>query len=106
MAKFFGPIGYAETVETKPGVWTEQITERNYSGEVLKNTSQWSTSSNSTNDDLNVNIRISIVADPFAYQNFQSIKYIEYMGAKWKIKSVDPQHPRLILEIGGLYNGK
>ena len=25
--KFYGPIGYAEMVETSPGVWDEKITE-------------------------------------------------------------------------------
>lgn len=106
MAKFYGPIGYAETVETSPGVWKDRITVRNYYGEVIRNTSKWSTSSDSTNDNLNVDNQISIVADPFAYQNFYSMKYIEFMGAKWKIIKVEPKHPRLILTIGGLYNGQ
>ena len=106
MAKFYGPVGYAETVETSPGVWTEQITIRNYSGELVRNTSRWSTSSDSTNDDLNINNQISIVADPFAYQKFHNMKYIEYMGVKWKITSVEVQRPRLILTIGGVYNGQ
>lgn len=105
MAKWYGVIGYAETVEKTPGVWKEEITERNYSGDVIRNTSRWSTSSDSTNDDLTVNNQISILADPFAYQNFHSIKYLEFMGAKWKVNSVDAsQYPRLILTIGGVYN--
>ncbi len=106
MAKFYGPVGYAETVETSPGVWTEQITVRNYSGELVRNTSRWSTSSDSTNDDLNINNQVSIVADPFAYQKFHQMKYIEYLGVKWKITSVEVQRPRLILTIGGVYNGQ
>lgn len=106
MAKFYGPVGYAETVETSPGVWTEQITVRNYSGELTRNTSRWSTSSDSTNDDLTINNQISIVADPFAYQKFHNMKYIEYLGVKWKITSVEVQRPRLILTIGGVYNGQ
>lgn len=105
MAKWYGVIGYAETVETSPGVWKEKITERNYSGDVIRNTSRWSTSSDSTNDDLTVNNQISILADPFAYQNFHSIKYLEFMGAKWKVTNVDAgQYPRLLLTIGGVYN--
>ena len=106
MAKFYGPIGYAETVETRPGVWTDRITERKYSGDVIRNASKWSTSSDSTNDDLNINNQISIIADPFAYQNFHTMKYVEFMGTKWKITSVEVKYPRLILSVGGVYNGQ
>ena len=105
MAKWYGVIGYAETKETSPSVWKEVITERNYVGDVIRNTSRWSTTQVSTNDDLNINNQISIIADPFAYQNFHSMKYIEFMGTKWKINSVEVQYPRLILSIGGVYNG-
>jgi hypothetical protein len=106
MAKWFGVIGYAEeTSQTSPGVWGDSITEREYAGDVIRFNSRWSTSSDSTNDDLNINNQISILADPFANQNFHSMKYIEFMGAKWKITSVEVQYPRLILTIGGVYNG-
>lgn len=103
MAKFFGAIGYAETKETTPGVWEEQITERTYYGDLTRNTRRLQTS-DKLNDDINVTNEISIVADPFAYQNFHSMKYIVFMGAKWKIESVEVQYPRLILTVGGVYN--
>lgn len=106
MAKFYGVVGYSETSETSPGVWDSVITERTYSGDVIRNTSRWTTSSDSTNDDLNISNQISIIADPYANQNFHSMKYIEFMGTKWKITSVDVQYPRLILTIGGVYNGQ
>ena len=107
MAKFYGVVGYGETLETKPGVWTDRIVEREYSGDLIRNlTSKWSKSSDSTNDNLNINNQISIVADPFAYQNFHAMKYVEFMGTKWKIESVEVQYPRLILTVGGVYNGK
>lgn len=104
MAKFYGSIGYAETVETKPGVWEEQITEHIYYGDLIRNTRRLQ-SSDKLNDDINVANEISIVADPFANQNFHSMRYVEFMGAKWKISSVEVQYPRLILTIGGVYNG-
>lgn len=104
MAKWYGPIGYAETVETRPGVHKDIITERNYSGDLLQNTRSLN-SSDQLNDDINVANKISIVADPFAYQNFHSMKYVEFMGAKWKIARVEVNRPRLILTIGGVYNG-
>ena len=105
MAKFYGPIGYAISSEIRPGVWKDTVTEKPYPGDVIRNTSKWTTTSDSTNDDLNVSNQISIIADPFAYQNFHCIKYVEFMGAKWKVTSVDVQHPRLLLTLGGVYNG-
>lgn len=104
MAKFYGSIGYAETVETKPGVWVEQITERKYYGDITRNARRLQTSGQ-LNDDINVSNEISIVADPFANHNFHLMRYVEFMGAKWKISNVEVQYPRLILTIGGLYNG-
>lgn len=104
MAKWYGVIGYAELVETKPGVWKEQITERSYYGDLIRNTRSLQTA-DQLNDNINVANEISIVADPFANQNFHAMRYVEFMGAKWKISRVEVQRPRLILTIGGVYNG-
>ena len=106
MAKWHGKVGYSETVETVPGVWTPQITVHEYTGDVLRNTSRWAGDSKSTNDNLTINSQISIVADPFAIDKFYSMKWIEFMGAKWEISSVEPQLPRLILTLGGVFNGE
>jgi hypothetical protein len=103
MAKFYGSIGYAITSETSPGVWQEQITERNYYGDVIRNLSKIQSGEN-LNDNLNVDNKISIVSDPYAYENFQSMRYVKWMGALWKITSVEVQRPRLILSVGGVYN--
>jgi len=104
MAKFYGIIGYSVTEETSPGVWTESITERNYYGDVIRNTRRWQPGEG-LNDNLTINNIISIVADPFAYQHFHAIRYIKWMGASWKIDNIEVQKPRLILTIGGVYNG-
>lgn len=104
MAKFYGVIGYAETTETSPGVWSEVVTEKNYYGDVLKDSRRWQAGEN-LNDNLTVTNRISVVADPFAYQNFHAMRYIKWMGAFWKVSEVDVQRPRLILTLGGVYNG-
>lgn len=106
MAKFYGKIGYSITTEVRPGVYKSRIIERSYYGDVLRDTSRWSASPDSTNDDLNISNQISIVSDQFAYQNSRSIKYVEFMGAKWKVTNLEIRHPRLILTIGGVYNGK
>jgi len=104
MGKFYGAIGYAESTETSPGVWTEIITERNYSGDVIKNVSRWQAGEN-LNDDLTVNNSISVLADPYALINFQLMRYVTWLGGNWKITNVEVQRPRLILTIGGVYNG-
>ena len=104
MAKFYGKIGYAVTTETEPGVWVEQITERSYYGDVIRNVRKLQTS-DQVNDDINISNEISIVADPFAYQNFHSMRYVEYMGTRGKVQSVEVSYPRLILGVGGVYNG-
>lgn len=103
MAKWYGVIGYAETVETEPGIWDEQIIERPYYGDLVRSTRRIQNTS-TINNDINVANEISVVADPFANQNFHSICYVEFMGAKWTVSNVEVQFPRLILTIGGVYN--
>lgn len=104
MGKFCGTVGYAVMKETSPGVWEEEIVRLQYFGDLIRNTRRLESSGN-VNDDINIANDISIVADPFAYENFHAMRYVEFMGAKWKITSVDAsQRPRLILTIGGLYN--
>lgn len=102
MAKWFGSIGYAETVETTPGVWVEQITVREYYGDLTRNTRRLQTA-DKINDDININNELSIISDPYAMNHFYSMRYAEFMGAKWKITNVEVQYPRLILSLGGLY---
>lgn len=105
MAKFYGKIGYANTVETKPGVYEEQIVERSYYGDLIRNTRRLQ-SADQVNDDINISNEISIVADPYATNNFHTMRYAVFMGAKWKISNVEVSYPRLILTLGGVYNGQ
>lgn len=105
MAKFYGVISYAVTKETAPGVWTEEIAEQSYYGDLTRNMRRLQDSGD-LNDDINVANEISIVADPYANANFHSMRYVAFMGAKWKISKVEVQYPRLILTLGGVYNGK
>lgn len=101
--KYCGQIGYSQTVETSPGVWTETITERTYYGDVIRNNRRLQ-DSNQVNDNVTISNEISVIADPYACHNFHMIRYLTFMGTKWKVSSVDVQYPRLILTIGGLYN--
>lgn len=104
MAKWYGVIGYADTVEVEPGIWEEQVTERPYYGELIRNTRRLQTT-DKVNDDLTISNQISIVSDPYAINNFHAMKYAVLWGTKWKITSVEVQYPRLVLEVGGIYNG-
>ena len=109
MAKFFGKIGFADG--TRSGTGEEEgivkelpIVERPYYGDVIQNSRRFEQGSD-INDDLNVSNRISIVADAYAEQHFFNMKYVKWMGANWKVTNVDVQRPRLILTIGGVWNG-
>lgn len=104
MARTVGLIGFGFTSETSPGVWDEQIVERKYRGELLQNSYRFQTT-NQINDDINLSSRISIVADIYAHKNSHAMKYVEFMGVKWKITNIEVQHPRLILTVGGVWNG-
>ncbi len=104
MAKFHDKIGYSQSVETSPGVWTDQITERTYSGEIQRETKQW-TNSGQLNDNLVINNRISIISDDFANSNFSAMKYVVWHGVYWSISNIEILRPRLILSLGGVYNG-
>lgn len=105
MAKFYGVIGYGEFAEVVPGVWEDVITERKYYGDVLRNTRKMEDGEH-LNNDLTVSNSISIVADAYANQHFFEIRYIKWMGTLWRISDVEVKSPRLILRIGGVYNGE
>lgn len=107
MAKFYGVIGYGETVETPAdsGIWKEQITEFTYYGDVVRNTRSIREGESTTNNDLSVNNSISIVADAYANDHFFAIRYIRWAGTLWTVTEVDVLSPRLLLRLGGVYNG-
>lgn len=104
MAKWFGTICFVETVETTPGVWTEQITKREYYGDLIRNSRRLQTS-DKVNDDINITNELSIVADPYAMNHFHSIRSAELYGTEWKITNVEVRYPRLTLSLGGVWNG-
>jgi hypothetical protein len=104
MARFFGRIGYGETVETAPGVHQDDIVEREYFGDVIRNARNLKEGEN-LNPDLSVQNSISIVADAYANDHFFAIRYVEWAGALWTVSSVEVQSPRLLLRLGEVYNG-
>lgn len=107
MPKFFGPIGFVTPIEDPAGsgIWVEDATEKNYRGEVIKNSRSWE-SAQQLNDNLNIRNSISIVADPYISNKINTIRYVKWLGTYWKVTDVEVQYPRLVLILGGVYNGQ
>lgn len=102
--KYRGKVGYGEQIETAPGVHEDVITEHSYFGDVIRNTRRL-VNGEKVNDDLSVGNSISILADAYANEHFFAIRYVEWAGSLWKVSEVEVQRPRLILRLGGVYNG-
>lgn len=105
MAKYYGGIGYF-LPQSKPvnGVCRERMVERSYFGDVLSNFYKTRPGEN-VNDDIEISNKISVISDDFSLSNYGYMRYIRWNGASWKITSVEVAFPRLILTIGGIYNG-
>lgn len=101
--KFHGVIGFAVQSETAPGVWTDSFEEKFYKGDVIRNYSKWQKGEN-LNDDIEISNQICILGDYYAYQNLSTMKYVEWMGSKWKITGIDVDRPKIKLSIGGIFN--
>lgn len=103
--RFFGKVGYQIETESTDSVWAKTMVAKSYFGDVIRNNTRRDTG-DTINDQIDINNRISIVADPFAFENFQNMKYVEWLKQLWNIKSIELQPPRIILEVGGVYNGE
>lgn len=104
MAKFYGKVGYGESVEKSNGIWEDVITERPYYGDVVRN-SRKLVAGEEINSDITVGNSIRIVADDHANQHFFAIRYVEWAGTLWTVSDVEVQSPRLLLRLGGVYHG-
>lgn len=103
MARWYGEIGFGETVETAPSVFSEKIVPRKYFGEIIRNNRKLQTA-DKVNDDITITNQISILCDPYAMENFHAMRYVTFMNSKWKITDVEVDYPRLTLTLGGVYN--
>lgn len=104
MAKWYGVIGFAETVEVEPGIWEERIIEREYYGELLGNSRRIQATS-SVNDDVLISNEISVLMDPYAVSHFHAMRYASFGDAEWKVTNIEVQYSRLLLTLGGVWNG-
>lgn len=103
MAKFYGEVGYAISTETAPGVWVDEIVERNYRGDILLDQRRWQPA-DQVNDNINVDNKVSIMADPYMYENLDTIRYVSLYGTKWKVQTITILRPRIDIYLGGVYN--
>lgn len=103
--KYHGEIGFAMTEETVPGVWEPKIVPRSYKGDVISVKKRYVTA-DKINDDIDITNQISIIADPFISENFYNIRYVTFMGQRWKVTDINIEYPRITLSIGGIYNGE
>ena len=106
MAKWHGNIGFATTYESSPGIYQDTIIERIYKGDLLVLGKRYESRDSSDIDNITTSNKISIVSDPYARDNFFSIRYATLNGAKWKVSDVSVEYPRLVLTLGGVYNGE
>ncbi len=106
MAKFYGEIGYGETVEdpSGSGIFVDEITEFSYYGDVIRNSRQLVNGEN-LNNDISVGNSISIVADEYATAHIFAIRYVKWAGVLWTVTTVEVKSPRLLLSLGNVYNG-
>ena len=102
MAKYFGNIGFATQVETSPGIWEDAIVDRPYKGDILRNNRRYD-NGDSINDNLSLSNTFSIVSDAYLYSHIPAMRYLEYLGSKFKITSVDIERPRVNISVGGAY---
>lgn len=103
--KFYGPVGFIEVVEKRPGVKVTTPVEYNYAGDILRRSLKYQ-SGESVNDTISPENQISILSDPYARKHAASMRYVKWMGTAWKITDISVQYPRLILTLGGPYNGE
>lgn len=104
MARFYGKVGFGQTVETRPGVMEDVITERSFYGDVLRPGRSFELN-DKVNRDVSATNRISILADDTAIQNADAIRFVEWRGVLRYVNSVNEERPRLILSLGEVYNG-
>lgn len=105
MAKYAGLVGYATDVQSSPGVWSQVIAPKRMRGDIIRQSS-----SNQNDDKVNSDValvhRVSLVGDAFAFDNYFKIKWVTLYGQKWEVTTIEVQRPRLIVSLGGIWNGE
>lgn len=103
--KFFGRIGFwEEDVEVAKDVYRPRITEKPYTGDLMRNFRNF-VESDKQNDDISTSNQISILSDLYMQNHLSSIRYILWNGQRFKAKNVTIDYPRVTIEMGGVYSG-
>jgi hypothetical protein len=105
MAKFTGKVGFIEFVESEPGLFRPVVIEKSFSGDLLLDRRGWKASEH-TSGDVFVSNRISLLANADLVNNLANIKYVIFMGVKWKVATFEILLPRVILTLGEVYNAE
>ena len=107
MAQYSGMLGYVMPAkEDPPGIWkpsavVEKLGRGDLIGQTINNEDVGGLS-----DGITINNQLSIIMDPFVNKNLESLKYVILYGTRWEIKSMTINRPRVILTLGGVYNGE
>lgn len=104
MDKYSGLIGFVRNYEKEPGIWEDEVTEKHYTGDILKNNQRFAVS-NTTSGEIKITNQFSIMGNSYAFDHVSDIRYLEWRGNRWIIETIELQYPRLVMTIGGLYNG-
>lgn len=104
MAKFSGLVGYITQSEISPGVWSSVENSIMMKGDVIRQSSN-TQNDDKVNSDITLSHRVSLIGDAYSFGNYYNIKWVDIRGAKWEVESVEIQRPRLIVTLGGIWNG-
>lgn len=104
MARAVVHVGYGLQTEIAPGVFDDVVVEKRYFADTMWDNRRYNQTT-VVNDDLQLNVAFSILADSYANANFNNIRYLQYQGNRWRVTAVEVEPPRLKLYAGGVYNG-
>lgn len=97
-------IGSGESVEVRPGIWEDVITEVSYLAEVRQRTEAFSTA-DSVLPQYRTTTSVSVLTDRTLRLDNSDLRYVLYGGVRWSISSAVHEPPRLTLFVGEEYNG-
>lgn len=105
MPKWFGNVGYVITEEdpNRPGIFVETLHPHRYCLEDVSKGIR-NQDGQSVNKNLTVTNQVTFIADPYAFEHYSAIRYVEYLGVKWEVSTVQVKRPRLIMTLGEVYN--
>lgn len=104
--KYSGLAGFEKKHnEVRPGVLQNQIKEVRIKGDVINYGHSLNPTQGSDQQDVHIRNRLSIVMNPYLRDNFSSLVYVIFMNVKWEVSSFTINGPRVIIDLGGVYNG-